>query len=106
MTRPLPDPLPLVVHIPLYLSDLFLLQMSVSSLFQEILLDRETAWFTVDGVSLPILHFVEGKDVRFHGENGQFRGKVCRCPPTCWTRNQHMNELGPSDTLSLCDLLL
>ena len=62
--------LPLLIHIHLNLSDLLFLQVSEPSLFQEVLLDRETAGFMIDRVSLPIFYFEKRKDVCFHGENG------------------------------------
>ncbi len=76
MTCPLLQSLPLLIHIHLNLSDLLFLQMSESSLFQEVLLDREMPRFMIEGVSSSIDHLVKGKDIRFHGKNGQFGGKI------------------------------
>jgi hypothetical protein len=98
--------LPLVIHIHLNLFNLLFLQVSESPLLLEILLDGQTAWFMIEGVSLSVFHFVKGKDIGLHGEDGQFRRNVRRGFPACRAGDEHMNELRPPDAFRLDNLLL
>ncbi len=69
MTRLILYSFPFFVYIRLNLFDLLFSQMFEPTLLQEVLLDRETAWFTIDRVSFSIFHFIKRKDFGFHGKN-------------------------------------
>lgn len=70
MTYPLLQSFPLLIHIRLNLFDLLLLQVSISSLFQEVLPDGEAARLMVDRISPSIFYLIKRKDIRLNREDG------------------------------------